>query len=133
MSPVNTRDASEIERIAGFARSANDGLIVTEARQPVHRDVIITLAARHRLPAVYSRYKRFVSAGGLLSYGARSRRPVPASCRLRRSHPQGRAAGRPARAGADQVRVRCSTSRPPRRSASTVPPTLLARADEVIE
>ena len=66
VSPVNTRDASEIERIAGFARSANDGLIVTEARQPLHREVIITLAARHKLPAVYS-LRYYVASGGMIS------------------------------------------------------------------
>ena len=69
VSPVNMRDASEIERIAGFARSANDGLIVTGSPSAtVHRNLIITLAARHKLPAVY--YQRaFAVAGGLISYG----------------------------------------------------------------
>ncbi len=69
VSPVNMRDASEIERIAGFARSANDGLIVTGSPSAtVHRNLIITLAARHKLPAVY--YQRaFAAAGGLVSYG----------------------------------------------------------------
>ena len=55
LSPVNVRDAGEIERaIAAFARSSNGGLIVTaSALAVVHRDLIITLAARHKLPAVY--------------------------------------------------------------------------------
>jgi putative ABC transport system substrate-binding protein len=69
-SPLNAREASEIERgVAALARSANGGLIVTpSAGASVHRDLIITLAARHKLPAVYS--DRFnVTAGGLLSYG----------------------------------------------------------------
>ena len=134
VSPVNVRDAGEIERaVTAFARSSNGGLIVTgSALAVVHRDLIITLAARHRLPAVYP-YRLFVTSGGLISYGPDFARPVPARGRLRRSHPQGREAGRPAGAGADQVRIGASISRPPRRSASTVPPTLLARADEVIE
>ena len=71
VSPVNLRDAGEIERaVAAFARSPNGGLIVTaSALASVHRDLIITLAARHKLPAVYfERY--FVAAGGLISYGA---------------------------------------------------------------
>ena len=69
MSPVNLRNASEIERIAGFARSANDGLIVTGSPSAtVHRNLIITLAARHKLPAVYSQ-RAFAVAGGLISYG----------------------------------------------------------------
>ena len=98
----------------------------------LHRELIIALAARHTLPAVYP-IAYFVTAGGLISYGPDIVDHVPARRRLRRSHPQGREAGRPAGAGADQVRTGRSTSRPRRRSASTVPPTLLARADEVIE
>jgi putative ABC transport system substrate-binding protein len=69
-TPFNVRDAYEIERdIAAFARSANGGLIVTTTpRTLIHRDLIITLAARHRLPAVYA-FRNFVTAGGLISYG----------------------------------------------------------------
>ena len=104
VSPVNMRDAVEIERaVAAFARASNGGLIVTaSASAVVHRDLIITLAARHKLPAVYFE-RSFVAAGGLISYGPDHRRPVPARGRLRRSHPQGREARRPAGAGADQV------------------------------
>jgi putative tryptophan/tyrosine transport system substrate-binding protein len=68
--PVDARDAGEIERgVAALARSSNSGLIITaSAASQVHRDLIITLAARHKLPAVY--YERlFVSVGGLISYG----------------------------------------------------------------
>jgi putative tryptophan/tyrosine transport system substrate-binding protein len=71
VSPVNMRDAGEIERaVAAFARSPNGGLILTaSALANDHRALIITLAARHKLPAVY--YERsFVAAGGLVSYGA---------------------------------------------------------------
>jgi ABC-type uncharacterized transport system substrate-binding protein len=70
VSPLNLRDAGEIERdVAAFARSSNAGLIVTASTLAVvHRDLIVTLAARHKLPAVYpSRF--FVAAGGLISYG----------------------------------------------------------------
>ena len=69
-SPLNVRDAAEIERaVTAFARSPNGALIVTgSALANIHRNLIITLAARHRLPAVY--FERFfVSAGGLISYG----------------------------------------------------------------
>jgi putative ABC transport system substrate-binding protein len=68
---VNVRDPPEIERaVAAFARSSNGGLIVTgSALALVHRDLIVTLAARHKLPAVYFT-RAFVAGGGLISYGA---------------------------------------------------------------
>jgi putative ABC transport system substrate-binding protein len=68
LSPIGVRDAGEIER-AAFARSPNGGLIVTgSAPAAIHRDLIVSLAARHKLSAVY--YGRFiVTAGGLISYG----------------------------------------------------------------
>ena len=70
LSPVNVRDATEIERdLAAFARGPNGGLIVTpSALTLIHRDQIITLAARHKLPAVYGD-RHFVTGGGLISYG----------------------------------------------------------------
>ena len=70
LSPVDVRDAREIERaVTAFARGLNGGLIVTAAPlAAVHRDAIIALAARHRLPAVYP-YRFFVAGGGLISYG----------------------------------------------------------------
>ena len=70
VNPINMRDTGEIERaIAAFARSPNGGLIVTASGAAnIHRDLIVTLAARHKLPAVY--YERFFAAGGgLISYG----------------------------------------------------------------
>jgi putative ABC transport system substrate-binding protein len=68
--PVNVRDAGEIERaVADFARSGNGGLIPTSSAVALrYRDLIITLAARHKLPAIY--WERFfVTSGGLISYG----------------------------------------------------------------
>jgi putative tryptophan/tyrosine transport system substrate-binding protein len=70
LTPVNVRDPGEIERaISAFAQSPNGGLIVTAAPlATAHRDLIIKLAARHKIPAVYySRY--FTTGGGLISYG----------------------------------------------------------------
>jgi putative ABC transport system substrate-binding protein len=71
VSPINMSDAAGIERdVAAFAQAGNSGLILTaSALSAIHRDLIITLAARHKLPAVYfERY--YVAAGGLVSYGA---------------------------------------------------------------
>jgi putative tryptophan/tyrosine transport system substrate-binding protein len=71
VSPINVRDASEIERaVARFAQSSNGGLIVTaSALSVVHRNLIIALALRHKLPAVYFN-RSLVTDGGLISYGA---------------------------------------------------------------
>jgi putative ABC transport system substrate-binding protein len=70
VSPINVRDAGEIERtVAAFVRWPNGGLIVTGSRSAaVHRALIITLAARHKLPAVFSN-RQYVTDGGLISYG----------------------------------------------------------------
>jgi putative ABC transport system substrate-binding protein len=70
LTAVIVRDGSEIERaVTNFARTPNGGLIVPALTQTsVHRDLIISLAARHRLPAVYP-YSYLISAGGLISYG----------------------------------------------------------------
>ena len=68
--PINVRDALELERsVAALAHNPNGGLIVTaSALAAVHRELIIALAARHKLPAVY--YERnYAAAGGLISYG----------------------------------------------------------------
>ena len=70
LTPIGVRDVGEIERaIAGFARSPNGGMVVTgSAQTAVHSNLIVTLAARHKLPAIY--FGRFIiSAGGLASYG----------------------------------------------------------------
>ena len=74
LTPVGLRDADEIERgIAAFAHGSNDGLIMAGpgSSAQVHRDLIIRLAAQHRLPAVYPG-TRWVTSGGLISYGPNS-------------------------------------------------------------
>ena len=104
--PIKVKDAGDMERsVAAFAGSANGGMVVTaSALALAHRELIIKLAARHRLPAIYFE-RHFVTAGGLISYGGNSIEPFSARRWLRRSHPQGREAGRPAGASADQVRA----------------------------
>src|SRR3984893_15077575 len=69
VSPVDTSNAGEIERaVAAFARSVNGGLIVTGSASTVHHDLIITLAARYKVPAVYND-RSHVTDGGLISSG----------------------------------------------------------------
>ena len=73
LTPIDVRDPEEIDRaVTGFAGSSNGGLIVTSGPSAiVHRELIIALAARHRLPAVYP-FRYFVTLGGLISYGSES-------------------------------------------------------------
>ncbi len=67
--PVHVRDAAEIERaIAAFARAPNSGLVTTGGQATSHRELISQLATKHRLPAVYP-YRYYVAEGGLISYG----------------------------------------------------------------
>ena len=70
LRPSDLRDATEIERaVAAFAQSANGGLVLTASPlSAVHRNLVIALAARYKLPAVYDN-RLFVAAGGLISYG----------------------------------------------------------------
>jgi hypothetical protein len=106
LRPVDARDADEIERaVTAFARSPNGGLIVLAGAPTLaHRELIITLAAKDRLPAVYSD-RLFVGGGGLLSYDPdridQYRRAAGYVDRILR----GRQARRPAGAGADEIRA----------------------------
>ncbi|MGC1925427.1 MAG: ABC transporter substrate-binding protein [Pseudolabrys sp.] len=69
LTPVSVRDAGEIERgVAAFARSDNGGLIVTSGGTAFRRDLIIGLASRHKLPAVYP-FRYYAKDGGLITYG----------------------------------------------------------------
>ena len=130
---VNMRDASEIERdITAFARSSNGGLIVTAGPWgTVHRELIITLAARHKLPAVY--FERFfVTGGGLISYGPHMidqyQRAASYVDRILKGEKP------------DDLPVQVPTNyelainlKTAKALGLTVPPSVLARADEVIE
>ena len=130
---VNPRDASEIERaIAAFARTPNGGLITTgSALAIIHRDLIIGLAAKHKLPAVY--YRRvYPASGGLISYGPDvidlSRRAAGYVDRILKGE---KPAELPVQAPSKyELVVNLKTAKA---LGLTIPPAVLARADEVIE
>jgi putative ABC transport system substrate-binding protein len=133
VNPVNIRDAPEIERaVAVFARSANRGLIVTASGSAfVHRDLIITLAARHKLPTVYFD-RTFVAAGGLVSYRAdqvdQYRLAAGYVDRILKGE---KPADLPVQAPTKYETV--LNLKTAKALALDVPATVLARADEVIE
>jgi len=130
---VDVRDAREIERaITAFAQGSNNGLIVTGSPAAIfHRDLVITLAARHRLPAVYP-VRVFAFAGGLISYGADSvdqlRRAAGYVDRILKGE---KPADLPVQAPTKYELV--INLKPAQALGLDVPPTWLARADEVIE
>jgi putative ABC transport system substrate-binding protein len=133
LSPANMRDAEEIERIVtAFARMSNGGLIVPgSAPAVVHRDLVIKLAARNKLPAVYfARF--FTTAGGLISYGPdypdQYRRAAGYVDRILKGE---KPAELPVQAPVKyELAINLKTAKA---LGIDVPPTLLARADEVIE
>ena len=133
LRPIDVRDAAEIERaVPAFANASSGGLIVTSSPSAArHRDLIITLAAKHRLPAVYS-FRYYASGGGLISYG-----PDPID-------PFRRAAGYVDRILKGEKPANLPVQAPTKyelvlnlKTAKalglTVPAPLLTRADEVIE
>jgi putative ABC transport system substrate-binding protein len=133
LTPVNVRDVSEIERaVAAFARAPNGGLITTASAPAVtNRQLIISLAETHKLPAVYFEHY-FVQDGGLISYGP----SIIDQCRRVASFVDkilkgARAADLPVQAPTKyEVVINVKTAKT---LGLTIPPTLLARADEVIE
>jgi len=133
VSPLNLRDAGEIERaVTAFARSSNGGLIVAASvPATVQRNLIVELAARHRLPAVYFE-RLFVASGGLISYGAdlveQYRRAAGYVDRILKGEKPGEL---PVQAPTKyELVINLKTAKA---LGLEVPPTLLARADEVIE
>jgi putative tryptophan/tyrosine transport system substrate-binding protein len=134
LTPIGVRDAGEIEHaIAAFARGANGGLILVGPTSSVqrHRDLIVALAARHRLPAVYAN-RLFVTGGGLISYAPDSfeqyRRAAGYVDRILKGE---KPADLPVQAPTKfELVVNLKTAKA---LGLDVPQTLLARANEVIE
>jgi putative tryptophan/tyrosine transport system substrate-binding protein len=131
--PINLSDAGEIERaVRAFARSPNGGLIVTASPLAlIHRELIATLAAQHRLPTVYS-FRYFVAVGGLISYGPSSIDPYRRSATYVDRILKGeKPADLPVQAPTKyELAINLKTAKA---LGLEIPPQLLTRADEVIE
>jgi putative ABC transport system substrate-binding protein len=132
LSAIDMRNAGEIERaVTAFARASNGGLIVTQGGSSTRRSVIIPLAARHKLPAVYP-FRYHAADGGLISYGPdivdQYRRAAGYVDRILKGE---KPADLPVQAPTKyELVINLKTAKG---LGLTVPPMLLARADEVIE
>jgi putative ABC transport system substrate-binding protein len=132
LTPVAARDTAELERsMAAFARSANSGMIVTAGGTGFRRDLIIRLASRHKLPAVYP-FRYYAKDGGLISYGPDTLDPVRRATEYVDRILKGeKPADLPVQAPVKyELAINLKTAKA---LGLEVPTTLLARADEVIE
>ena len=132
LTPLGVRDIDEIERgVAVFARSGNGGLIVTSGGLAFRRDLTIGLAARHKLPATYP-FRYYALDGGLISYGPDTRDPMRrAAGYVDRILKGEKPADMPVQAPTKyELVINLKTAKA---LGLTVSPTLLTRADEVIE
>jgi ABC-type uncharacterized transport system substrate-binding protein len=132
LRPINALETTEIERaVAAFAGSSNGGLIVTSGGTGFHRDLIVPLAARHKLPAIYP-FRYYVTDGGLVSYGPDTidqfRRAASYIDRILKGE---KPADLPVQApNKYELVVNLKTAKA---LDLTIPPSVLARADDVIE
>ena len=132
LTPLNVRDTDEMERnVAAFAGSGNGGMIVTAGGSGARRGLIISLAARHKLPSVYP-YRYYAVDGGLLTYGPNTRDPFRrAAGYVDRILKGEKPADMPVQAPTKfELVINLKTAKA---LGLDVPPSLLARADEVIE
>ncbi len=132
LTPVNVRDTDEIERnVSAFARSGNGGMIVTSGGTGSRRKLIIGLASRHKLPSVYP-YRYYAIDGGLVTYGPNTLDPVRRAAGyvdriLRGENPADMPVQAPTKY---ELIINLKTAKT---LGLTIPPSLLATADEVIE
>jgi putative ABC transport system substrate-binding protein len=132
LTPFSVRDAGEIERdVAAFARSGNGGLIVTAGGTAFRRDLIIGLASRHKLPAVYP-FRYYAKDGGLITYGPDPRDSIRrAAAYVDRILKGEKPADMPVQAPTKyELVINLKTAKA---LGLAIPPAVLARADEVIE
>jgi putative ABC transport system substrate-binding protein len=132
LTPVSVRDAGEVERgVAAFARSGNGGLIVTAGGTAFRRDLIIGLASRHKLPAVYP-FRYYAKDGGLITYGPDPRDSIRrAAAYVDRILKGEKPADMPVQAPTKyELVINLKTAKA---LGLAIPPAVLARADEVIE
>src|SRR5262245_57013313 len=133
LTPIDPHEPDEMERaLVAFASDRRSGLVVTTSRLArAHRDIIVALAGRHRLPALYP-FRVYVADGGLVSYGPDSTDPYPrAAGYIDRILKGEKAADLPVQAPTKyQLVINLKTAKT---LGLEIPPTVLARADEVIE